>query len=791
MAFSANARFALCMLLLSLCLQSIAPHAFAQLTWSFPKPLNTTAATDISSANDLAQKVATDGKGLWIAVWQFSDFQGGELGDDTDILFARSTDNGSTWTDPETINPDAFVDTVPDESPSIATDGQGLWTVVWDTGNETGGLGPDRDIVMSQSFDDGLSWTPPVPVNNDATIDETDDRSPVIETDDSGTWVTAWERALALPECCTETYIVHSSNDGATWSDATTLRQARTNTPSGVATDAVGNWIVAVVCWDSSSGRNNVCTTRSTDNGSTWGPLTLLNNEGEEDAFSHDGVSIATSGTGTWIASWIVRSTSTNHDPYFGRSTDNGLTWSTTAPLISDPDADFETAFDTSIATDGDGNWITAWGSTNSLGQTIGGDHDIIYVRSDDDGLTWLPAQPLNSNAEVDQSGVFNSGGDFDAIVKTDDRGNWLGAWTSTFSLNGIGPDQDLLVANGFFTGYLTGIVTNTYTGRGAQSAIIRVVRPGDPTFERLVPTDANGRYWVDHLPAGTYSAEAYSDIVEWSNAEVTITEGAVTKQDFALDRLVLSGAAFGAVFGEDRDDSAANRVPLVGVKVTAFIDGSLDALNVTYSANTGGYAINGLAAKQEGQDIRVRFEAQGFVTDDRLLNISSDANQESNPTLEKADIGFPGQLVGAIVRADTEAPIDDALVDLDGQVSLSRTTEPGEKGVYVFDALPESNYTVRASAAGFITQTVVQKVSTDLGTINFLDFRLAPEDSSPEEDNRDVDGDGRIDAIDVQLVINAVLGTANLGGLDADVNGDNERNALDVQEVINGALGT
>jgi hypothetical protein len=52
-----------------------------------------------------------------------------------------------------------------------------------------------------------------------------------------------------------------------------------------------------------------------------------------------------------------------------------------------------------------------------------------------------------------------------------------------------------------------------------------------------------------------------------------------------------------------------------------------------------------------------------------------------------------------------------------------------------------------------------------------------------------DVDVDGTVDAVDVQLVINGVLGII-IAPADGDVNGDGAVNAVDVQSVINTALG-
>ncbi len=52
-----------------------------------------------------------------------------------------------------------------------------------------------------------------------------------------------------------------------------------------------------------------------------------------------------------------------------------------------------------------------------------------------------------------------------------------------------------------------------------------------------------------------------------------------------------------------------------------------------------------------------------------------------------------------------------------------------------------------------------------------------------------DINDDNRVDAMDVQLTVNAVLGH-NIGSLNADVNQDGGINAMDVQLVINAVLG-
>jgi len=59
-----------------------------------------------------------------------------------------------------------------------------------------------------------------------------------------------------------------------------------------------------------------------------------------------------------------------------------------------------------------------------------------------------------------------------------------------------------------------------------------------------------------------------------------------------------------------------------------------------------------------------------------------------------------------------------------------------------------------------------------------------------PPPNPYDINGDGFVNAVDVQLVINAALGIAIDPAYTADVNGDGSVNAVDVQQVINAALG-
>ncbi len=108
-----------------------APPARAQFGVAVTPPaaLNTNADSD--SDNDIEPNLATDGSGNWVAVWYSNEDLGGTIGTDFDILTARSTDNGASWTTPAALNSNAAADSASDREPQVTTDGSGNWVAVW------------------------------------------------------------------------------------------------------------------------------------------------------------------------------------------------------------------------------------------------------------------------------------------------------------------------------------------------------------------------------------------------------------------------------------------------------------------------------------------------------------------------------------------------------------------------------------------------------------------------------------------------------------------------------------
>jgi hypothetical protein len=160
--------------------------------WSYPAALNTNAATD--SGSDYYAQVTTDGVGNWVAVWQSDDSLGGTIGADSDILIARSTDSGATWTAPAALNTNAATDSGSDYYAQVTTDGAGNWVAVWQSDDSLGGtIGADSDILIARSTDSGATWTPPAALNTNAATDSGSDYYAQVTTDGAGNWVAVWQ----------------------------------------------------------------------------------------------------------------------------------------------------------------------------------------------------------------------------------------------------------------------------------------------------------------------------------------------------------------------------------------------------------------------------------------------------------------------------------------------------------------------------------------------------------------------------------------------------------------------
>jgi len=284
-------------------------------------------------------KVAPGGGGNWIAVWESNSQYTSSVstGTDYDIFAAYSSDNGATWSAAEPVNSDASSDTDHDRNPSLVwTGGTKDWIVAW-SGSGSSGTG----IYWSRLAYGETTWAS----QGHVTGTGKDSYLPVLTTDRNGSY-----KVRPGPS-----FYYELGSLGIAWTD---YGHECVPPPGGT-------------CYDPYS---RVYTSRYRVN-----PKGIRYWETPTEHLYHDSDfilglnALKADGNGNWV---LVYDASVNgSDLRLRYSTDYGGTWESGAFAGDNQVRDFP-----SIATDGSGKWMAVWASNNTLGFTVGGDMDILMA---------------------------------------------------------------------------------------------------------------------------------------------------------------------------------------------------------------------------------------------------------------------------------------------------------------------------------------------------------------------------------------------------------------------------
>ena len=287
------------------------------ITWSAPAAMHAGAATD--AGDDRFPHLATDGLGNWVVVWDSDDPQGG-TGDDTDAFVSRSTDGGLSWSAPAPLNGNADSDSRNDFEPRVEAGGAGAWVAVWESADDLGAtIGEDFDILWARPTDAGLTWTAPLPLNRDAAIDAGDDRFPSLSTDRQGVWIVAWDTNETFGGGLGEDLDVlfaRSLDDGLSWPeeeqrifDEGALDDLASDADAfaHVSNDGGQNWFAV---WQSSQPvagsdlDDDILGSFSTDGGASWSDPILVNANGTDDRGLDIVPRVVLDPQGTTVVAW-------------------------------------------------------------------------------------------------------------------------------------------------------------------------------------------------------------------------------------------------------------------------------------------------------------------------------------------------------------------------------------------------------------------------------------------------------------------------------------------------------
>ncbi len=217
------------------------------ITWSAPFPLTPYAPQTYASR----PRVAADGSGAWVAAWSSYSHLGGGQFTDYDLLMARSTDGGVSWSAPVPLNVNAAIDSGLDTAVHLIAAPNGTWLATWISTESFGGPPTGYRVFVARSTDHGLAWSSPQPIESHTVGGISYENEPKLACDGRGTCLIAMQGANM------KVHVSVSADDGVTWSDPL-LVSAWTGWNPSAATDGAGTWIVTWNAPHASTGDDDI-----------------------------------------------------------------------------------------------------------------------------------------------------------------------------------------------------------------------------------------------------------------------------------------------------------------------------------------------------------------------------------------------------------------------------------------------------------------------------------------------------------------------------------------------------
>jgi hypothetical protein len=300
-----------------------------------------------------------------------------------------------------------------------------------------------------------------------------------------------------------------STDKGLTWSAAVNLSNADSVRYNPAI--AVSGSYVHVVWYDHRDGNHEEYYIRSTDGGITWGPVTRLTDNVAVSAHC----SIAASGLNVHLVWYDGRDG--NNEIYYKRSVDGGGNWSADTRLSNTARQSFMPA----VAVSGSVVHVAWYDSTP-------GNYEIYYKRSIDGGVTWGADKRITNTPTSSLSPTLAVSGSIVHLVWCEaDVSPYYGHIYYNRSTNGgssWGTNTCMIRSN----------YNNGYPSLAVNGSVVHLV------FQRLVTTSWDIVYTVSN-----------NNGVTWSKKELQLTNNPSAS---SAPSIAVSGSSLHIIFRDDRD---------------------------------------------------------------------------------------------------------------------------------------------------------------------------------------------------------------------------------------------
>ena len=373
-----------------------------------------------------------------------------------DIYYARSTDDGATYSTPVRIDTGDGANAFDSDFAKIAVsdDGQKIVVVWQELRDAIANAGSGQDVFYNVSMDGGTTWmASALPLSANAGTDVTSDVDRIWLEASGDDFHCVWEEDWISAGGSEETWYTRSTDGGATWSTPIILSPASGSDDVDEPKVAADGDLVIVVYVDVN---NDVVAHRSVDGGANFNAGVIIESDTAGNA---DDPFIEILGD-TVLVGWTENTAEPGgEEAHCAVSNDGGATWRPEETLSvqqaaqagSDTDGPgiaIQSPMNMFVVYDEDSQDIAAGGPGGSAG-------NVTYVAyTNDGGATWTKDVPINPNSISNRSRIVANPGVVTACFEQNGNGaNIISyvhsfdggtTWSAPFDIVTSGPDTDL-----------------------------------------------------------------------------------------------------------------------------------------------------------------------------------------------------------------------------------------------------------------------------------------------------------------------------------------------------------
>ena len=286
------------------------------------------------------------------------------------IIFAKSTDGGATFSTPVNISSNSG-----DSSyPKIATSGNNVY-VTWSFTVTN----KDYDVLFTKSTDGGATFEIPINISNNLG----DSGLPQMAVSGNNVYVTWENNGLGN----FDVFVAKSTDNGNTFTSPVNI--SNNAAPSGAPQIVASGKDVYVSWMDRTPGNYEIFVAKSNDAGSTFSVPVNISNTSKDSGYQQ----IATFGNNIYIV-WTETILNKNYDVFFAKSTDGGMTFDTPVNISNNAGAS---------------GWAFVAASNNiyvAWEDDTPGNYDIFIAKSTDGGSTF--GTPVNVSNTPEESAFIH-----------------------------------------------------------------------------------------------------------------------------------------------------------------------------------------------------------------------------------------------------------------------------------------------------------------------------------------------------------------------------------------------